>query len=442
MPRYLQKVGHTYYARVKVPRTLTPVVGQSHLRVSLHTRDPDEAERRKWRAVAQLKGKLTALRKTGNDPALKKARTYRAQLADLQRAGDHDMVGAVAEFALEDAQQLERDRGTQLAETFLSVAVDGALTVSELSLEWLAATADRYSKQTSQQHQRAAEELRGWLKGDVTPLQVSDAVAVRYVEEGLEGAYATRRRKLNSLVSFWEWMALRAYVPRRANPWRGFRLSKKADAARDDKRPYSESELLVLLGGSPKYPGLAHLVILGLLTGARLDELASLRIDDVQPKKDSRGRYLLVSIKRAKTKAGVRSIAVAHPQALAVLSKRLVGKGNVFPELRPGGYDAKLSWAVSKAFGRYRTGLGLPSAVDFHSTRRTFITTLENLGVDQVRIARYVGHTLPTLAFSLYSGGSSEQTSVQVARTIRYSPAVESSMQEFLVQEFLERGRV
>lgn len=64
--------------------------------------------------------------------------------------------------------------------------------------------------------------------------------------------------------------------------------------------------------------------------------------------------------------------------------------------------------ADARACPRRSDGIGtpLPREADFHSFRRTLITALENLGVDQVATARYVGHTLPTLAFTVYSGES------------------------------------
>lgn len=50
---------------------------------------------------------------------------------------------------------------------------------------------------------------------------------------------------------------------------------------------------------------------------------------------------------------------------------------------------------------------------------------MENLGLDQVKIARYVGHELPTIAFTVYSGGSSDQTNIEVAKRIQYPENVE-----------------
>ena len=106
----------------------------------------------------------------------------------------------------------------------------------------------------------------------------------------------------------------------------------------------------------------------------------------------------------------------------------------MFPTFKPGGYDRKLSWSVSKAFGRYRDSLEIPRGTDFHSFRRTFITLMENAGVDPVPLARYVGHTLPTLAFKLYSGGATEKTMLATARVVRYSKKVEGAVASFIKQ--------
>src|SRR5262249_54054496 len=143
------------------------------------------------------------------------------------------------------------------------------------------------------------------------------------------------------------------------------------------------------------------------------------------------------SIRKSKTKAGVRTIAVAHPIAVGVLERRHTAgappSALLFPELVPGGYDKKHSWNVTKVYGRYRTPRRLTKATDFHSFRRTLTTVMENTpGLDQVKIARYVGHNLGTMAFSVYSGGSTEQTQIEVAKAIKYGKAIEAAVEGFL----------
>jgi len=71
--QYLQKVGGTYYARVRVPRTLEKYTRQTHIRKSLETGDKAEANRRKHAVVGKIKAELERLRKapeTGLHPLL------------------------------------------------------------------------------------------------------------------------------------------------------------------------------------------------------------------------------------------------------------------------------------------------------------------------------------------------------------------------------------
>ena len=106
---------------------------------------------------------------------------------------------------------------------------------------------------------------------------------------------------------------------------------------------------------------------------------------------------------------------------------------SLFPECRPGGPDNKLSWHVQKALGRDRDRLSFGPETDFHSTRRTFMSMMENSGADVVHVQRYVGHRVPTLMHSVYSDGASRESLLKVAHCVRYTAKVE---------QVLERGTV
>jgi integrase len=191
--------------------------------------------------------------------------------------------------------------------------------------------------------------------------------------------------------------------------------------------------LATLFSGAPTYLALREVMALGLYTGARIDEICSLRREGIRIERGT----AFMEIANSKTAAGERVIAVAHPIPLAIIKSRLREKSNttnqLFHELKGGGYDEKLSWHVGQAFRYHRNGRELTGATDFHSLRRTFITRLENLGVDQVHIARYVGHSLPTLAFKVYSGGATDSTQRATARSIHYPRKVEDAVRRFLV---------
>lgn len=429
--RYLRKIGHSWYVRIKVPPKLREVVGNTHIVRALRTRDLDEANRLKWAKVEEIKAHLERLKRT--DPLNLEAQSLRSSIRQAREKDDLDAVEALESVATDRAEDIYKTTGNlNRAKEWVELATSDTPTLSELIEIWLAHS--EYLEQTKKQHKKAFEEFKEFVGGDFLPSKVTDDIAISYVEDHLKKSkqsYSTKRRKLNSLSAFWEWLILRKHVPRGSNPWKGFKLSKrKAVRTTLSKRDYTEEELIKLFSGNPKTKGLPELMILGLYTGARINEICSLNLEDIQ---QNGGGIFFLNIIDSKTPAGVRNIAVAHPLACSILSKRWKPdtKGQLFPEFKPGGYDRKLSWNMSKAFGRYRDKMKLSRATDFHSFRRTVATLMENLGLDQMKQARHMGHKLGTLAFDIYSGGSSVKTKIEVAKKIRYSEDVEKAVLDF-----------
>lgn len=144
---------------------------------------------------------------------------------------------------------------------------------------------------------------------------------------------------------------------------------------------------------------------LGLFTGARLEELCQLHLDDIRQEGgawvfdiNSKGE------KRLKTLSSERFVPI-HPRLveLGLLGhvEMLRGRGEqrLFPELdhRRDGYGQ----TASKWFARYRERLGIDKP--FHSLRHTFIDELHQLGADHKKIAALVGHADETMTGGRYS---------------------------------------
>lgn len=437
--QYLQKVGGTYYARVRVPRTLEKYVGQTHIRRSLKTSSRAEANLTKHSAVAQIKAELAELRKTppstdGTGLSFADARAIREQLEQLRAAEEHEEVATIESVAVERAEQLEALYGHEKALQWFRKATAAGDTIKDLHDRWLASS--DYKESTKAGHRKALAEVLEFIRneearpGDITRKTATSFIDHELTKRGL--AHNTIRDRLVSLGGFWAWLSSRGAVPEGSNPWRGHRVSKKQHTGtRPQKRAYTDDELVALLQGNetvkgwPTYSYLPDLIVLGLFTGGREEELCSLTADKVHAA--GKGRYLL-NITDAKTKAGVRFVALTHAAPVAVLKRRLEGlKGTeqVFPELTPGGLDKKFSASAVKAYGRYRRSCGVPDGTDFHSFRRNVITVLEAAGVGQVPIARFVGHKVGTLAADTYSAGGSKALALEVADKVRYSKAVE-----------------
>lgn len=441
--QYLQKVGGTYYARVRVPRTLEKYVGQTHIRKSLGTGERAEANRRKHAVVGRIKGELERLRKAPKMPdtrglSFAEAKQWRESLVAAENEENEELHDTIQSLVIDKAEQLEQLYGTEHAKRWYRAATATTDTLEELMNKWMEVS--DYKASTQAGHRKALAEVLVFLRNDhARPVDVTRKLAVSYIDTDLtqrELSHNTIRDRLVSLGGFWSWMASRDAVPADVNPWTGHKVSKENNkGTRPPKRAYSDGELLKLIEGDekakgwPTYSYLPDLLILGLFTGAREDEICSLTAEVLEFGSD----HCVLHIKDSKTKAGVRYVAVTHAAPLAVLKRRvkgLTGASQLFQELRHGGLDNKLSSSAVKAYGRYRRACGVPDGTDFHSFRRNVITVLEAAGVGQVPIARFVGHKVGTLAGDTYSAGGAKANAIETAKKVRYSKAIEAAAKQ------------
>lgn len=438
--QYLQRVGGTYYARVRVPRTLEKYVGQTHLRKSLGTGDRATANRLKHSVVGSIKAELAQLRSNPTERAshgisFTDALQWKASLKAAEQADDDRQAAVIRDLIHDKAGEHERLHGTAKAVKWHRAAITTSDTLSDLMAQRLAVS--DYRESTKAGHRKALSEVLLFVENDhAVPADITLKVALKFLDTDLTQrglAHATIGDRLISLGGFWQWMAGREAVPKGFNPWAGHKVSKEKNKGRSPpKRTYTDPELLRLIAGNakvsgwPTYAYLPDLVVLGLFTGARIDELCSLTVAVIQQNKS----HYVLHIADSKTKAGIRYVVITHAAPSAVLKRRLKGlKGAapLFPELTAGGLDSKLSSSAVKAYGRYRRACGVPDGTDFHSYRRNVITALESAGVGQVPIARFVGHKVGTMAGDTYSAGGSIANALATSRKIRYGAKIEAA---------------
>lgn len=217
-----------------------------------------------------------------------------------------------------------------------------------------------------------------------------------WLAQGRHGLSAkTIQSRISPIKTFWDWAERKGYSE--ANPWLGATtgLKKRAEQqkvakAEAEERPFTETEMVALLYADPdegkrwKYgPAIFDLLRLGLLTGARQNELCSLtRGRVIEPPAEGGLWAIRITNDVAKTKNAQRLMPI-HPLVQSVLERRLASAGEepdalLFPELPPGGPDKKMSWTFAKNFGKFRKRvLGEDHPTDFHSLRRTFLTYME-----------------------------------------------------------------
>jgi integrase len=397
--------------RLRVPPEAAPLIGRTHVTRSLKTRDVTEARARRWQAIAQLHQAFAA-----------KAHEQ------VDREGvPHEAVPAPREENIELRLEPIRTRpsGTPArrptkpkpeiqAETETETREQGELWgLQALAARWLEEAGGRYTQQTLGHHRHAVGLLADFVGAQRDVRDVDRRLAGHFVGEKLLKSGSSRRtmnRQLSSLSAFWRWLDRRGFVSE--NPWRG--QSESAGRSQEKrKRPYTEDELAKLLAVDPREhvggdqgAALADLIRLGLLTGARLNEICELRCEDVIENGTA------IRIAQGKT-ANAKRVVPLHELVQPIIARRqrASNQGPLFPELKPGGPDQKRSWYISKRFTILRREvLGDSDALDFHSLRRSFATFLESAStrspvVTESLIAQLMGHAKQSLALRVYAGG-------------------------------------
>ena len=147
--------------------------------------------------------------------------------------------------------------------------------------------------------------------------------------------------------------------------------------------------------------------MLGLYTGARVNEIAQIYLDDVREISGVWGVFLWKSSRgqKIKNKSSIRFVPLAQRLLDAgflqfVEDMRASGHPRMFPHLPAGtrkegtpngkGYGRQLS----RQFGAYVKGLGIEKGTGFHAFRHIFSTMLAEADVSSADIAMITGHAV------------------------------------------------
>lgn len=201
------------------------------------------------------------------------------------------------------------------------------------------------------------------------------------------------------------------------NPFNGHSIEGRTTV--ESYRPFEPEQVNVLI--SKAQIDLKNLMSISLLSGMRLNEIASLKRDHIITVEGVRCFH----IPKAKSKAGIRDVPI-HSKLLKIVDGYLTHNHGeyLFPQSnrlkrkdgRPGSlFSSNFSILKSKC---------LPDAGDrqcFHSFRGMFITNLDRLGIPEDRIALISGHGRgQTEAFKTYSRGAGMQELQRYVEMVNY----------------------
>lgn len=161
--------------------------------------------------------------------------------------------------------------------------------------------------------------------------------------------------------------------------------------------------------------------LLGLYTGARLEELCQLHLDDIQL--DNRVPHICIDDRFSgqfiKSESSRRQIPI-HYELLElgfcefVGQKKLTGEKMLFEYLIP--VRNKYGHQLSKWFGRYKNRVGISdSRKVFHSFRHTLAERLRQQRINDYEIKAILGHSTGSITHDIYGSDQTALDSVQEA---------------------------
>lgn len=278
-------------------------------------------------------------------------------------------------------------------------------------------------------HVFTAWDLLTWLPpGDVWKSHLNNVHSAVILAKGIArgtrpAAANTMEKHRRFLVTFFRKLESTGAI--RISPMAGFG-KVSTDLTRSSGRAvrfFSNDELqrifdpMTFIQWAKKFPHRWWCPILSLFTGARINELAQLKLGDVF--EDGGNWWISFQItgddglptqshvqshQSLKGASAVRTIPV-HPALLEagfsdfVADMRACGHGRLFPHLSAGTYKgtqetkARYSEAVGGQFSVYLKELGFELGVGFHAFRHVFITHLAKKHVHDADIAMLTGHS-------------------------------------------------
>jgi integrase len=340
------------------------------------------------------------------------------------------LSAALAEYVKEyDASGRWRKKTREETEGVyrLLVGIVGDRDMAELDYKVLSSFREALSKFPSNHTKRPA--YRGKTIPEILALKmkVSTPLSVSSVNKHIIRTGA-----------FLKWAMKRGYVS--ANFAEGLTIVRKGKES-DEREAYSTEDLLRLVqsplaGFRQTRPERFFIPFLGLYTGARLNELCQLRLEDVRVED---GALCLDITDRGEGQrlknVSSRRVVPVHPALISVGLKeyvdalRKMGAARLWPALKEkrGGFGDDFS----KWYQRWnRKHITTGRKKVFHSLRANFVTALLNAQVDPAIVSALVGHVGGSMTLDRYHKGFSMTMLRDAIEKLSYGREIEEGLRE------------
>ena len=301
------------------------------------------------------------------------------------------------------------------------VAISPIPTLAVIRDEYMTVYSERRAFSTLSKSARAVEVfLQSIGKVDISLNKIGRRTVTDFIEDQQKkAAPQTVQNWLTSLGSLYEFAKRRYDAIPDSNPFHGHNLEARRTI--ESYQPFEPEQLQTLVREADEV--LRDVILIGLYSGMRLDEIASIKREEIVMMEGVRCFF----VSKSKTLAGVRYVPI-HSLLIGIVDKHLANNSGEYLLAQSNNIirkDGKRGPWYSQKFTRLRDST-LPTATDrqcFHSLRGMFITCLDRAGVPEQRIGAITGHTeqkTKTEAFRTYSKGAGMKELSEYVELVSY----------------------
>lgn len=403
-PQHLELRHRTYFAILTVPKDVQFVLGKKRFFKTTETGDIRIAQAKADLLVIKWKAEIAEARNRSEDPIINSAK----ELNLLLKSSPKHLVD---EVIVDETKRLFEEKGELIATTFNQVATGKSKLLETYSEQWEKRQLLTLEKKTVAQMKSDLQHLFGYLPTTNLLTEKNCDVWINSIADANNYKTASVTRIIGACNNFYRFLQdIGIYAESVISPFkvpRAYKASKKSTANKKRKSeswiPFLPAELERIHGVAVEKEDeeLVNLIKIGAYTGARIEELCSLKISHVDLEQKT------ITIVDTKSDAGNRIVPI-HTRIFNLIKKQANQSDNeyLFCNLTENKYGDR-SNAIGKRFGRLKKELGFNDKHVFHSIRKTFTTALEQADVPENVTADIVGHEKQTMTYGVYSGGTS-----------------------------------
>ncbi|GAA0696505.1 hypothetical protein GCM10009104_25650 [Marinobacterium maritimum] len=246
----------------------------------------------------------------------------------------------------------------------------------------------------------------------------------------------TAHNRFVKVTAFLNWATSNGYIESNPLSGMGIKINKNK---KDSRKPFSESDLKsifsspVFTQGKHKHDYYYWLPLIGLYTGARIEEICQMNLHDIREDNGTLCFHITDEGEHQQLKnASSRRVVPVHPKLLDlgllryIEQRRAAGAVMLLPSLEK--VSERYSHNPVKWFGRFKKQLGITdTAKTFHSFRHSFIDHLRAAHAPDYAIKEIVGHTDESATHAVY-GSRNAKPLKPVIESIFWDNAVVSVM--------------